>query len=138
QRPTGTLRPRAGHITGAGRHLLNLINGSLDISRIEAGAMQLSLEPVNLANVLHEALDIMRPMAAERAIEFTAPVRTSRPVYVLADLQRFKQVSLNLFSNAVKDSPKKGKVSVSYRASGEGAMRGRVSDSGSGIGSEKL
>ncbi len=138
QSPTGTLRTRAGHITGAGRHLLNLINEILDISRIEAGAMQLSLEPVNLANVLDEALDIMRPMAAERAIEFTAPVRTDRPVYVLADLQRFKQVLLNLFSNAVKYSPKKGKVSISYRSSGEGAMRIVVSDMGSGIASEKL
>src|SRR5947199_220802 len=138
QSPTGTLRTRAGYITGAGRHLLNLINEILDISRIEAGAMQLSLEPVNLADVLHEALDIMRPLAAERAIEFTAPVRTDRPVYVLADLQRFKQVLLNLFSNAVKYSPKKGKVSISYRSSGEGAMRIVVSDMGSGIASEKL
>src|SRR5947199_3861560 len=137
QSPTGTLRTRAGHITGAGRHLLNLINEILDISRIEAGAMQLSLEPVNLADVLDEALDIMRPMAAERAIEFTA-VRTNRPVYVLADLQRFNQVLLNLFSNAVKYSPKKGQVSISYRSSGEGAMRVVVSDMGSGIASEKL
>src|SRR5213078_3288927 len=138
QSPAGSTRTRAGHITGAGRHLLNLINEILDISRIEAGAMQLSLEPVNLADVLHEALDIMRPMATERAIEFTAPVRTDRPVYVLADLQRFKQVLLNLFSNAVKYSPKKGKVSISYRSSGEGAMRIVVSDMGSGIASEKL
>src|SRR5439155_22842791 len=108
----------AGTSSGSRPHLLNLINYILDISRIESGTMQLSLEPVDLANVLHEALDIMRPMAAERAIEFTAPVRTSRPVYVLADRSRFKQVLLNLFSNAVKYSPKKGKVSVSYRSSG--------------------
>ena len=138
QSPPGALRTRAGHITGAGRHLLNLINEILDISRIEAGAMQLSLEPVNLANVLDEALDIMRPLAAERAIEFTAPVRTDPPVYILADLQRFKQVLLNLFSNAVKYSPKKGKVSISYRSAGEGTMRIVVSDMGSGIASEKL
>src|SRR5205085_917204 len=120
QSPPGTLRTRAGHITGAGRHLLNLINEILDISRIEAGAMQLSLEPVNLADVLDEALDIMRPLAAERGIEFSAPVRIDPPVHVLADLQRFKQVLLNLFSNAVKYSPKKSKVSISYRSSGEG------------------
>jgi PAS domain S-box-containing protein len=138
QSPTGTLRTRAGHITAAGRHLLNLINEILDISRIEAGAMQLSLEPVHLANVLDEAFDIMRPLAAERSIEFTAPVRTDPPVYVLADLQRFKQVLLNLFSNAVKYSPKKGKVSISYRSSGEGTMRIVVSDMGGGIASEKL
>src|SRR5882672_2000187 len=99
QSPTGTLRTRAGYITGAGRHLLNLINEILDISRIEAGAMQLFLEPVNLADVLHEALDLIRPLAAERGIEFIAPGRVDPPVYVQADLQRFKQVLLNLFSN---------------------------------------
>src|SRR5947199_666536 len=107
QSPSGPMRSRAGHITDAGRHLLNLINEILDISRIEAGAMQLSLEPVNLADVLDEALDIMRPLGAERGIEFSAPVRIDPPVHVLADLQRFKQVLLNLFSNAVKYSPKK-------------------------------
>ena len=100
------MRTRAGHITDAGRHLLNLINEILDISRIEAGAMQLSLEPVCLADVLDEALDLIRPLAAEHGIEFIAPGRVDPPVYVEADLQRFKQVLLNLFSNAVKYSPK--------------------------------
>ena len=132
------MRTRAGHITGAGRHLLNLINEILDISRIEAGAMQLSLEPVCLADVLDEALDLIRPLAAERGIEFIAPGRVDPPVYVQADLQRFKQVLLNLFSNAVKYSPKTGKVTISYRSSGEGTMRFVVADMGSGIASEKL
>ncbi|PYK74744.1 MAG: histidine kinase, partial [Verrucomicrobia bacterium] len=57
---------------------------------------------------------------------------------VQADLQRFKQVLLNLFSNAVKYSPKSGKVTISYRSSGEGTMRIVVADTGSGIASEKL
>jgi PAS domain S-box-containing protein len=138
QSPAGALRTRAGHITGAGRHLLNLINEILDISRIEAGAMQLCLEAVNLADVLHAAREIMRPLAAERGIEFSAPVRIDPPVHVLADLQRFKQVLLNLFSNAVKYSPKKSKVSISYRSAGEGTMRIVISDTGPGIASEKL
>src|SRR5207237_8812855 len=110
----------------------------LDISRIEAGAMQLALESVNLADVLDEALDIMRPLAAERGIEFSAPVRTDPPVHVLADLHRFKQVLLNLLSNAVKYSPKKSKVSISYRSSGEGNMRIVIRDMGSGIALETL
>jgi PAS domain S-box-containing protein len=138
QCPAGPMRTRAGHITSAGRHLLNLINEILDISRIEAGAMELSLEPVVLADVLDEALDLIRPLAAERAIEFTAPGRVNPPVYVQADLQRFKQVLLNLFSNAVKYSPKYGKVTISYRSSGEGTMRIVVADMGSGIASENL
>lgn len=138
QSPAGPMRTRAGHITGAGRHLLNLINEILDISRIEAGAMQLSLEPVRVSDVLDEAHDLIRPLAAERGIQFIIPSRIEPPVYVLADLQRFKQVLLNLFSNAVKYSPKNGKVTVSYRSSGEGTMRIVVADMGSGIASEKL
>ena len=138
QSPAGPMRTRAGHITGAGRHLLNLINEILDISRIEAGAMQLSLEPVLLADVLDQALDLIRPLAAERDIVFIVPDRVDPPVYVQADLQRFKQVLLNLFSNAVKYSPKSGKVTISYRSSGEGTMRIVVADTGSGIASEKL
>jgi PAS domain S-box-containing protein len=138
QSPAGTLRTRASHITGAGRHLLNLINEVLDISRIEAGAMQLSFEAVCLPNVLDEALDIMRPLAAERGIEFSAPARIDPPVYVEADLHRFKQVLLNLFSNAVKYSPENGKVSISYRSSGEKTIRIVVADMGAGIASEKL
>jgi PAS domain S-box-containing protein len=138
QSPTGPMRTRAGHITGAGRHLLNLINEILDISRIEAGAMQLSLEPVRLTDVLEEAHDLIRPLATERGIEFVIPLRVDPPVYVLADLQRFKQVLLNLFSNAVKYSPEHGRVTISYRSSGEGIMRIVVADMGSGIASEKL
>src|SRR5439155_2508800 len=138
QSPAGPMRTRAGHITGAGRHLLNLINEILDISRIEAGAMQLSPEPVLLADVLDQALDLIRPLAAERDIIFIVPDRVDPPVYVQADLQRFKQVLLNLFSNAVKYSPKSGKVTISYRSSGEGTMRIVDGDTGSGIANEKL
>src|SRR5204863_8356427 len=73
QSPAGALRTRASHITVAGRHLLNLINEVLDISRIEAAAMQLSFEPVCLANLLDEALDIMPSLASVPCIEFLAP-----------------------------------------------------------------
>ena len=138
QSPAGSTRTRAGHITGAGRHLLNLINEILDISRIEAGAMQLSLEPVCLPDVLNEAFDLIRPLATERGIEFVSPARLDPPIYLQADFQRFKQVLLNLFSNAVKYSPKNGKVTISYRSSGEGTMRIVVADMGLGIASEKL
>jgi Osmosensitive K+ channel histidine kinase len=85
-----------------------LINEILDISRIEAGAMQLSLEPVNLDDVLHEALDIMRPLAAERAIEFTAPVRTDRPVYVFSRPSAFQTGFAQLILERGKVQSRKG------------------------------
>jgi signal transduction histidine kinase/ActR/RegA family two-component response regulator len=138
QNPTDTQRTRVGHITAAGRHLLKLINEVLDISRIEAGSLQLSLEPVCIADALEEALDLMRPLAAERTIELVAPVRVDAAAHVLADPQRFKQVLLNLLSNAVKYTPRKGEVTISYSASGKDTFRIIVSDTGAGIPGEKL
>jgi CheY-like chemotaxis protein/anti-sigma regulatory factor (Ser/Thr protein kinase) len=115
-----------------------LINEVLDISRIEVGRMQLSLEPVCVADALEEALDLMRPLAAERTIELSASVEMDAAVYVLADRQRFKQVLLNLLTNAVKYTPIPGSVTVSFSASGGENVRVLVSDTGPGISSEKL
>jgi len=138
QNPTETQRSRIGHIISAGRHLLNLINEVLDISRVETGNLQLSLEPVCLADALEEALGLMRPLAAERGIELLTPEPLDQSYYVMADRQRFKQVLLNLLTNAVKYTPLEGEVTVSASATGKGAMRVVVSDTGAGISPEKL
>jgi PAS domain S-box-containing protein len=138
QTPTQTQRDRIRHIINAGRHLLNLINEVLDISRIEVGRMQLSLEPVCVADALKEALDLMRPLAAERVIQLSTSVEMDPSVYVLADRQRFKQVLLNLLTNAVKYTPVSGSVTVSYSANGAENVRVFVTDTGSGIPQEKL
>src|SRR5256714_6289579 len=92
QAPSETQRPRIRYILSAGRHLLNLINEVLDISRIEAGTLQLSVEPVCLEEAISEALDLMRPMAAERTIVLASNCSLDTATYVLADRQRLKQV----------------------------------------------
>jgi PAS domain S-box-containing protein len=138
QDPTETQRTRVGHIISAGRHLLNLINEVLDISRVETGNLQLSLEPVCLADALEEALSLMRPLAAQRGTELLTMAPLDKTYYVMADRQRFKQVLLNLLTNAVKYTPLDGKITVSSSATGNGAMRIVVSDTGAGISSEKL
>jgi two-component system sensor histidine kinase/response regulator len=138
QSPTEVQRIRLRHIISAGRHLLDLINEVLDISRIEVGRLQLSLEPVCVAEALQEALDLMRPLAAERAIEIAAPSGLDPSSFVLADRQRFKQVLLNLLTNAVKYTPIGGDVTVSCASSGECNVRVTVRDTGSGIASDKL
>lgn len=137
QNPTETQLSRIGHIISAGRHLLNLINEVLDISRVETGNLQLSLEPVCLADALEEALSLMRPLAAERGIELSTSV-PEQDDYVMADRQRFKQVLLNLLTNAVKYTPLEGKVTIASSKTETGAMRIIVSDTGAGISSEKL
>jgi len=138
QNPTNTQKIRLAHINTAGRHLLRLINEVLDISRIEAEKLQLSLEPVCLADVLEEAIGLMRPLATEREINFLIPQVLDRRCYVLTDRQRFNQVMLNLLTNAIKYSPLKGKVTVSYGASKSGTIRIRVNDNGPGIPKQKL
>jgi CheY-like chemotaxis protein/two-component sensor histidine kinase len=138
QHPSETQRTRVNHIMSAGRHLLNLINEVLDISRLDTNNLPLSLEPVCVADALEEALSLMRPLAAERGTELLSPSPLDQTHYVMADRQRLKQVLLNLLTNAVKYSPLNGKVTVSFNTTASGAIRIVVSDSGAGISSEKL
>ncbi|MGZ4982715.1 MAG: ATP-binding protein [Chthoniobacterales bacterium] len=138
QNPSDMQRTRIRYIISAGRHLLNLINEILDISRIEAGNLQLSLEPVSVAEVLHESLDLMRPLATEREIELSVSTQLDSSCYVSADRQRLKQVLLNFLTNAIKYTPVGGKVNVSDRFDGAKTMRLVVSDTGPGIAADKL
>ena len=138
QNPNAQQRARVDHIMSAGRHLLNLINEVLDISRIEAGHLQLSVEPVALAEVLEEALDLMRPLAADRAMRISVESQPGKELHVLADRQRLKQVLLNLLTNAVKYTAIGGHVGVSAEQTGSNALRIIVTDTGAGIATEKL
>ncbi len=138
QNPTPIQRNRIGHVINAGRHLLGLINEVLDISRIEVGRMQLSLEPVCLAETIGETLDLMRPLAQERNIKLTADIDLDDSVHVRADRQRLKQVLLNLLTNGVKYTPISGSVTVSCAGNGTEKLRIRVADTGPGIAKEKL
>jgi PAS domain S-box-containing protein len=136
--PTPNQRTRIQHIVGAGRHLLGLINEVLDISRIEAGKLQMSLEPVLLADALEEALSLLRPFALEGGIELVCPAHVGTDSYVMADLQRFKQVLLNLITNAIKYTPAGGRVVISYSSTAGKKVRIAVTDTGPGIAPEKL
>jgi len=137
QSPSEIQRPRIRYILSAGRHLLNLINEVLDISRIEAGTLQLSLEPVCIEEAIGEALDLMRPLASERKITLGMSEPLDSTTYVLADRQRLKQVLLNLLSNAVKYTAIEGRVTLGFVESTR-FTRISVSDTGAGIPVEKL
>jgi PAS domain S-box-containing protein len=138
QNPTSQQRTRVEHIMSAGRHLLNLINEVLDISRIEAGHLQLSVEPVALGDVLNEALNLMRPLAEDREIEITVDAQLDNDLHVIADRQRLKQVLLNLLTNAVKYTAEGGSVAFKLDRSRSTATRLVVTDTGRGIAPEKL
>jgi two-component system, sensor histidine kinase and response regulator len=125
------------HIKKAGRHLLDLINEVLDISRIEADRLNLSLEPVGVTDALREGLDLVRPLAAENGITLVGPIGANAESHVLADRQRLKQVLLNLLTNGVKYTPRGGEVCVSYENNDSG-IRMKISDTGIGIPREKM
>jgi len=121
------------HILNGGRHLLTLINEVLDVARIEAGRMTLSLEPVSTSAAIGDAVDLVRPQAAARNIQLVLPSAQEQPVYVRADRQRLKQVFLNLLSNGVKYNREGGTLTVSCQLVPEGRYRIMITDTGGGI-----
>lgn len=124
-------------ILTAGKHLLSLINEVLDLSRIEAGRLSLSNEPVGILDALNEAVDLIRPLAAERQIAVSLDLAGNDAAHVHADRQRLRQVLLNLLSNAVKYNRPEGEVHVSCRDHGD-RLRIEIHDTGDGIPTEKL
>ena len=128
-------------ILRGGYHLLDLINEVLDIARIEAGRLELSMEPVAVHPLIRETLDLVRPLAAARNLhlrgpELTGPHTTSPCVW--ADHQRLKQVMLNLLGNAIKYNHEGGTVTLACEPATDGYWRLSVCDTGPGIPAEKL
>ncbi|HEY1231578.1 MAG TPA: ATP-binding protein, partial [Ramlibacter sp.] len=121
----------AGHILKSGRHLLTLINEILDLAKVEAGALTLSMEPVGLAEVLAECRTMIEPLAAARGIEVEFPEHAA--ALVQADRTRLKQVLLNLLSNAVKYNREGGTVTLGCEACGPDRLRLSVRDTGMGL-----
>jgi PAS domain S-box-containing protein len=120
-------------ILRGGRHLLELIDEVLDISRIETGNMTISLEPVHVGEAISSALDLVAPLAAERGISLQGPEPEVADQYVLADNQRLKQVLLNLLSNAIKYNRDDGSATVSLREVSADRFLIFVTDTGKGI-----
>lgn len=123
-------------IMKAGRHLLELINEVLQISGIEAGRMEISVEPVHAGALLIEACALLRPMAKEREIQLAVD-SNDFDWYVLADRQRLMQVLLNFIANAVKYNRVGGGVIFSGEALADGSRRISVADDGPGIAFEE-
>ena len=137
-------RESTDQILKAGRHLLELINEVLDISRIETGRMAMSLETVSVAEVARETLDLVRAMAAQHGISLRAEALFSSPITVVGDRRRVKQVLLNMVSNAIKYNRAAGSVTLSLETIEANADEGEcervrlcVTDTGIGIAPEK-
>ncbi len=132
-----------GYILRSGAHLLDLINEVLDITRVETGQSEISLEAIALEQAVADACAIVRPLAQARAIHIRLPaldkaLDVAALDYVRADRQRLAQILINLLSNAIKYNFDNGEIEVSWRAEKGGRVAVSVRDNGPGIAPETL
>lgn len=118
------------HIKQGSAHLLQLINDILDLSKIEAGLLELRCEDFRVSDALPEVLSTIRPLAMAKNIQVAQTVQAEASVH--ADRVRFKQVLYNLLSNAVKFTPKDGRISIECSQTGNCVILS-VTDTGIGI-----
>jgi len=121
------------NIANSGKHLLILINNILDLSKIEAGKMELEPETCSVSEVFNDTRAITSALALKKDISMKYSVEPELSVY--ADRVRFKQIIYNLISNAIKFTSKGGSVAVSATKAGD-FVRVSVSDTGIGISKE--
>jgi PAS domain S-box-containing protein len=124
-------------IQDAGTHLLQLINEMLDLSRIEAGRVELTLAPIRVADAVRECIALVQPMANARNVRI-ADETGSPPLAVLADALRIKQVLVNLASNAIKYNRPGGSVRIFCTELSGGRVEIGVEDDGIGLTPQQL
>jgi PAS domain S-box-containing protein len=125
-------REAVDQITKSGELLLRLVGELLDLSRIEADRMMVSLEPVHIGTLIRGCIHLAAPIAAERNVRIVAPPRLEANVYALADQQRLQQVVMNLLSNAIKYNRDEGIVRIEVSVDGD-RVRVSVADTGEGL-----
>jgi two-component system sensor histidine kinase/response regulator len=125
-----------GYIHTSARHLLSLITDLLDLSKVEAGRLDLNIESVCLPAIAHAANDVLAPMADKRGVAMSLALPADLPNFS-ADPLRLKQIIYNLLSNAIKFTPPNGEVWLSARVV-DPELEFAVRDTGSGIRTEDL
>lgn len=131
-----------GKIMSASKHLLSLINDVLDMSRIESGKIQIQEDEVSLLEVIRDVQNLIQPMAEEQNQNFIVKTNITNN-YVYCDKLRLNQVLFNLLGNAIKFTPKDGKITLDIRQemvapAGYGVYIFKVADTGIGIAEEFL
>ena len=129
-------REYAGLIHSSGEHLLEVVNGILDMSKIESGMFNIAPEPVRIAPLIASACDMMSRQAADRGISVVRSAHNDLPE-IRADLRACRQILLNLLSNAIKFTHRGGTVTVGARVEGK-SMAIYVCDTGIGISAKDL
>ena len=137
----GPASPRYGEyardIHSSGDHLLSLINDVLDVAKIESGKMEIDPQPLDPVFAMAEVERLTSPLARVRRHSVRYTVEPKLPM-LLADERAFKQIAINLVSNAIKFTPEGGVIGVVCRGASKGGVLLEVSDNGPGIAADKL
>ncbi|MPY70809.1 MAG: PAS domain-containing protein [Alphaproteobacteria bacterium] len=130
-------REYARDIHESGKHLLELINDILDMSKIEAGKLELFEETLHIEQVIEPCLKLVRERATNSGVMLKTELQEQLPM-LRADIRKLKQILINLLSNSVKFTPKGGLVTVAAFVAANGEFVLRVSDTGAGIRPEDI
>jgi two-component system cell cycle sensor histidine kinase PleC len=133
----GSYKEYAANIHDSGRHLLQLINEVLDLSRIEAGRYELQESPVSLAAVAEDCLRLLTLRAETKGLQVSlVAAKGLEPLW--ADERAIRQICLNLLSNALKFTPRGGQITIMIAATPEGGQTLVVKDTGPGIPKDEI
>jgi signal transduction histidine kinase len=124
-------------ILAGGRHLLELVEDVLDLSRLSAGNLELSASAVDARDEVAQAVALCRPLAAERSLALSVET-AEEPVWARVDQRRLKQVLLNLISNAINYNRPGGAITLRVVPDGSERVRIDVIDTGVGMTAEQL
>ncbi len=128
---------RVQHIRSAGEHLLEMINETLDLARIEGGRIALSVVPVRLAALAAACVTVVGPLALGAKVQLLNQIAADANLVVQADPMRLQEIVLNLLSNAIKYNRAAGRVHLTARALGDRVLIS-VQDSGAGLNADQL
>jgi len=131
------------HILNSGKHLLTLIDEVLDISRIEAGKLEILTEPVEVQPIIEEILDSIQPLLLAKELTIKIQNSIGNQLFVMCDKKALKQVLINLLNNAVKYNKEGGSITVNtslmpQNNANDIVVRVSISDTGLGIESESI
>lgn len=128
---TNTQSDCVAEIMLAGKHLLYLINDVLDLTKIESGNLDVDIENVDMTALFHQCLGLVKPLSDERNLSIINYIE--RDYWVRADINRLKQVMINILSNAVKYNTQGGKITTKVTRGELGGLRVSISDTGAGM-----
>ncbi|MGB0495332.1 MAG: ATP-binding protein [Kangiellaceae bacterium] len=125
---------KVNYITGSGEHLLELVNGILELSAIEAGKVKYSLEPIDLREIINQSITLTKIIAEKSNIKVSLLPHENR--FVISDFTKLKQIVINLLSNAIKYNKKNGSVKISITKPNNKFLTVAFFDTGVGISTE--